>query len=142
MNTIRRRSRRPRRGFSLIEVIVAMTLLSGVFISLGGMMIKLSQRSHVSDIIAKRTAALTQEANRFNALPYDSLYNDKVSMADKVLTMGDFKFTRKLTLTKSSANRISISIKLVPYVSTYSSYTDSVVVYRTKAAGSPLCVGC
>jgi prepilin-type N-terminal cleavage/methylation domain-containing protein len=142
MKMVRPRSRRPRRGFSLIEVIVAMTLLSVVFISLGGMMIKMSQRSHINDVIAKRTAALTQEANRFNALPYDSLYNDKVSMTDKVLTMGDFKFTRKLTLTKASATRLSVAIKLVPYNPTYSSYTDSVVVYRTKPAGSPLCVGC
>jgi prepilin-type N-terminal cleavage/methylation domain-containing protein len=137
-----KRSPRPRRGFSLIEVIVAMTLLSVVFISLGGMMIKMSQRSHINDIVAKRTAALTQEANKFNAIRYDSLYNDRISMADQSLTMGDFKFTRKLTLTKSTATRLSVKIKLVPTNPAFSSYVDSVIVYRTKPAGSPLCVGC
>ena len=59
----KRNHRRARRGFSLTEVIMAMTLLSVVLLSLAKMSYVLSQRSRGNDQLAKRNAVLQQEAN-------------------------------------------------------------------------------
>ena len=62
-----------RDGFSLIEIIVAMTILVLV---LGGMSLlsaKTSERARLAETLAQRNYTLVQQMNRLNALPYDSL---------------------------------------------------------------------
>jgi len=130
------RSRR-RRGFSLTEVIMAMTLLSVVLLSLAKMSFVLSQRSRANDLLAKRNAVLVQEANKFGAMPYASLAN--FSSGTQNFTAGDFKYTRRLTKTVTGV-RTDLKIVIVP--TRDATKMDSVTLYRTLPAGSPLCVGC
>ena len=62
-----------RAGFSLIEILVAMTIL---VIVLGGMSLpsaKTSERARLAETLAQRNYTLVQQMNRLNALPYDSL---------------------------------------------------------------------
>jgi prepilin-type N-terminal cleavage/methylation domain-containing protein len=133
-----RRRRRARQGFSLVEVLVALTLLSLVLMSMAKMAFTIAAAGRLNDIVAKRTAVLTQEANKFNAMSFDSLAT--VSTAAKTLTMGDFKFTRTLTITTNSSTRKTVKIVITPFYST--TKKDSVFVTRTKPAGSPLCTTC
>jgi prepilin-type N-terminal cleavage/methylation domain-containing protein len=135
--TVRRR-RRARRGFSLVEVLVALTLLSLVLMSMAKMAFTIAAAGRLNDTVAKRTAVLTQEANKFNAMSFDSLAT--VSTASKTYTMGDFKFTRTLTITTNSSTRKTIKIVITPFYNT--TKKDSVFVIRTKPAGSPLCTTC
>lgn len=132
------RRRRPRRGFSLAELLVAMTLLSIVLMSLAKITFTIAARGRTNDINAKRNAVLIQEANKFNAMVYDSI--GKISTADKVLTMGDFKFTRQIKVDTTSATRRTIRIYIIPALD--ATRKDSVSVHRSMPAGSPLCVGC
>lgn len=117
---------------------MAMTLLSVVLMSMARMAFNISNQSRNNGLVAKRNAVLVQEANKFNAMPYDSLTT--VSTANKVFTMGDFKFTRRLTVEQFGTSRRQIRIVIVPF--TDATKIDSVIVHRTRPAGSPLCTSC
>ena len=134
----RRLHRRTKGGFTLIEVLVAMTLLSIILMGLAGVTFQMAAASRGNDTVAKRNAVLVQEANKFNAIPFDSLAT--VSTAQRVLTFGDFKFTRRLTITTESSKHKTIKIVIVPFLTP--TKVDSVFVTRTKPPGSPLCTTC
>jgi prepilin-type N-terminal cleavage/methylation domain-containing protein len=140
MNQSRKSLNRPRSrdGFSLTEVIMAMTLLSVILLSLAKMSFTLSQRSRGNDLLAKRNAVLTQEANKFGAMPYATLVG--FSEADKVVTAGDFTYTRKLDISPVGLNGQKIKIVVIPSLNT--ARKDSVIFQRTNPTGSPLCTGC
>jgi prepilin-type N-terminal cleavage/methylation domain-containing protein len=130
--------RRLRRGFSLTEVMVAMTLLSIIFMGLARVTFQMAAASRGNDTVAKRNAVLVQEANKFNAIPFDSLAT--VNTSTRTLTFGDFQFSRRLTITTVSTTHRTIKIVIVPALEP--TKTDSVFVTRTKPAGSPLCTTC
>jgi len=114
-----------------------MTLLTIVLMSLARMSAVVSARGRANAIAAKRTFVLIQEANKFGAMNYDTL--GVFSTTDRTVTAGDFKYTRRMTITTTGARR-TIKIAVVPTDDV--KMVDSVFVYRTKPAGSPLCVGC
>ena len=66
------RAPRDRRGMTLIEVVVACTLLAITFTGLTGVAIKMGQRTRSNAIVEQRTAIFFQEVNRLESLPYDS----------------------------------------------------------------------
>lgn len=131
------RRARHRRGFTLAEVIVAMTFLSIVLLSMARMSMVVSQRGRTNGISAKRTFVMIEEANKFGAMPYDTLAAFSISNVTK--TAGDFTYTRRLARTVTS-NRITLKIAIVPRADT--TMVDSVWVNRSKPAQSPLCTGC
>jgi prepilin-type N-terminal cleavage/methylation domain-containing protein len=131
--------RRRRRGFSLIEVMVAMTLLSIVMMSLAKISVSVATRARMNDLVAKRNAALQLESNKFVTVPFDSLRN--WSTTTKTFTRGDFSYTRRLTITQVTAMRYTVKVVVTPTKNT--AKKDSVMLDRTKPpTGSPLCVGC
>lgn len=139
---IRMRRTRGKRGFSLIEVLVALTLLSIILMGLARVTFQMAASGRRNDTVAKRNAALVEEANKFNAMPFDSLAT--VSTVTKDLTFGDFKFQRRLTITTVSSVYKTVRIVVTPYIGGVltTSQKDSVLVSRTKPAGSPLCTSC
>ncbi len=138
----RRRGRVPgaRRGFSLIEILVAMTMLSIVLVSLARLATVVAVRGRTNALAAKRNAALQLEANKIGAMTYASLATWPT--AAKIDTVNTFVYTRRLTLTKAaSGSRYTVKIVVLPVTDTTTK--DSVVFDRTlPATGSPLCVGC
>jgi len=129
-------------GFSLIEVLVALTLLSLILMSLARVTFQMAASGRNADTVAKRNATLIEEANKFNALPFDSLAT--VVTTTKDLTYGDFKFQRRLAVTTVSSAYKTVKIVITPYIGGVlaTSKKDSVFVHRTKPAGSPLCTSC
>src|SRR6478672_3989342 len=119
-----RRRRRLRGGFSLVEVLVAMTLLSVVLMSMAKMAFTIASAGRLNDVVAKRTMMLVTEANKFNSMPFDSLAT--VSTATKTFTFGDLKYTRRLTITTNSTTWKTVKIVITPFY--YSSKKDSVFV--------------
>ena len=115
-----------------------MTLLSIILMGLARVTFQMAAAGRTNDTIAKRNAVLVQEANKFNAMSFDSLAT--LNTAEKTLTMGDFKFTRRLQITTVSSKHKTIKIVITPYYAT--TRKDSVYVTRTKPPGSPLCTTC
>lgn len=76
----------PRKGFSLVEIIVAMLLLAIAVSSLAGLMYSVSQSSMKVTGAAYRNGVLMREINRLVAVPYDQLpvgsYNFSTSSGD------------------------------------------------------------
>jgi prepilin-type N-terminal cleavage/methylation domain-containing protein len=65
--------RAPRKGLSLVEVIVAVMVLSIAMAFVGHISSSLAQYNRVSDVVAKRTFAMQQQANIIGAMPFGSL---------------------------------------------------------------------
>ena len=128
-----------RKGFSLIEVIIAMTLLAIVLMSLAKMSLMVGMRGRGNDLVAKRTAVLQLEGNKLGALPYSTL--STWSTTAQTLTLGDFTYKRRMAIANTGTNRYSIKILIIPMNDT--TKKDSVTLDRTKPATSTaLCTGC
>lgn len=128
-----------RRGFSLIEVMVAMTLLAIVMLSLAKMSVTVATIGRTNDIIAKRNAVLQMEANKLGAVPFDSLAT--FSTTTKSFTQGTFGYTRRLVIQTAGTSRDSIKIVVTPTANT--AKKDSVFIIRSKPLSSVLCTtGC
>ena len=66
-------STRARRGVSMIEVVVAMTLFAVVMTGVAAMTTQVARSAQFSAIATQRSAALALGVNQLEALPYDSL---------------------------------------------------------------------
>ena len=95
-------------GFSLLEVIVAMMLLVTVLSALATLSYRVSERGQGNDLTSKRTFALQREANRFGSMTFAELATQANGPTSMLL--GDFEFTRNLTVTASGADRYIITI--------------------------------
>ncbi len=67
------RKRKARRGFVLMEVIVAMTLLALIMTPLAAMVFKITARNHRTVGNTYRNAVLMHQVNLLQSIPYDSL---------------------------------------------------------------------
>jgi len=131
--------KRARKGFSLIEVMVAMTILSIVLLNLAHVMTAIAVRGRGSDVLAKRTAVLQLEANKFGAVRYADLAT--WSTTAQSFTWGNFTYERRLTITPQGATRYTIKIVVVPQADP--TKADSIMLDRTlPPTSSPLCKGC
>jgi len=137
---VHERSPRQRSGLSLVEVLVAVMVLSIAMTFVGHISTGIAQTSRKSDIIAKRTFAMQQQANIVGALPFASLTNT-ILPATKNFTLGDFTYTRRIALSvagsASIGQKATITITIVPQTGIPSDtlLQESVTMYRS----APLC---
>jgi prepilin-type N-terminal cleavage/methylation domain-containing protein len=129
--------RRTRRGISLIEVIIAMTLLSVVLGMLGLLSARTAAKARALDLLSARTFVLMQQSNRFSVLPYDSI----TAYAPRIDTViaGRFKYLRRVTYQQSTSGSEYKTVKviLIPLADTLKK--DSLLFQRAKTyAKSPL----
>jgi hypothetical protein len=128
---------RVRRGISLVEVIVAMTLLAFVIGSLGLLAAKNAQRARLLDAASARTFVLSQQANRFSVLPYDSIPN-YAPRTDTVIA-GRFKYLRLVSYTQGLTGSEYRKVKVVLVPLADPTKRDSLLFERAKTyARSPL----
>lgn len=93
------RAKARRKGFILMEVVVAITLLALVLTPLAAMVYKITARSHRIIGSAYRNGVLMEQINLLESLPYDSL---TVGTTTLVSTAKPYLFTRKVTVTQIS----------------------------------------
>lgn len=67
------RASRTRAGVSLIEVVVACTLLAVTFTALTALTARLAQRNRSNAVAEQRTATYFEQVNRVESMTYDSL---------------------------------------------------------------------
>jgi prepilin-type N-terminal cleavage/methylation domain-containing protein len=128
-----------RKGFSLIEIVVAMMLLAIVLTSLARMSLMVAVRGRGNDLFAKRTAVLQLESNKLGAVPYATLSTWPTT--SQTLTLGGFTYRRRMAIANTGSNRYSIKIIVMPMSDT--TKKDSVTLDRTlPATRTPLCTGC
>lgn len=128
-----------RKGFSVVEVIVAMVLLAIAVSSLAALTYSVSQSAMTATANAYRNGVLMQEVNRLEGLPYDSVANASTSV--DVFT-GPYHYTKKITVTEPTVNLVkTIRVIIVPQNTKFKPDTASFI--RTKARTSHvLCTDC
>jgi type II secretory pathway pseudopilin PulG len=106
-----RRAPRTRDGISLIEIIVAMTLLVFVLGALSVLTTRTVKRSRDLDIGSARTFVLMQQSNRFSSLPYDSIpsYAPRI---DTIIT-GRYRYERRLSYTQGATGSEYRTLKVM-----------------------------
>jgi prepilin-type N-terminal cleavage/methylation domain-containing protein len=62
-----------RRGFTLVEVLVTITLISVGILVLGGMLLRSARAAGAASAVSYQTAAMASEVGRLDALPFDQL---------------------------------------------------------------------
>jgi prepilin-type N-terminal cleavage/methylation domain-containing protein len=60
-------------GFTLIEIMVSMTILAVGILALGGLLLRASRTAEAASAVSYQTTAMAAEMNRYNALPFDQL---------------------------------------------------------------------
>lgn len=123
------------RGFTMVEVLVALVLVSLCSVGLGRLMFQAARMARVSGSVTYQTAAMSAEVARLDAVPFDS-----VGTGTSCVTVSTppFPHTRCTTV-----NNISSKVKQVIVVVTPSGNTllhpDTTTVVRTKNGnGAPL----
>jgi hypothetical protein len=125
---------RTRDGISIIEIIVAMTLLVVVLGALSVLTTRTVKRSRDLDVGSARTFVLMQQTNRFSSLPYDSIpsYAPRI---DTIIT-GRYKYERRLTYvqgaTGSEYRTLKVMLKPITDTTLKSQKPDSLVFQRAK----------
>lgn len=139
--TTRRIGSRPRRrrtGMSLIEIMIAMTMLGIVLVTIAKLSLSVAYAGRVNDLVSSRTAVLQQQAARLGAIPYTTL--QAMSTSADTITVGGTTYARVITLTPSPKYT---KVKIVLTPSSSSAARDSLSFTRSNASGgSPLCSGC
>lgn len=121
---------RPRRGVSLIEIIVAMTLLAFVIGSLSVLSAKSARRAKELDLGSARTFVLMQQSNRFAVLPYDSIR--VYSPLTDTITSGRFLYRREVTWTQGTTGAEYKTVKVVLIPLADQTKRDSLIFLRAK----------
>ena len=130
---VRTPRRRPRSGMTLIEVVVACTLLAVTLTSFTALSLKMAARNRRNMYLEQRTATLLQEVNRVESMPYDSLATYLKKDSTKV---GNGYYVWEYTIDPDSVSttgksrykkiKITITPRLDP------TYTQSTTIRRAK----------
>ena len=129
----------PRKGFILVEVIVAMVILAIAVSSLAALMYSVSQSGMTATSNAYRNGVLMHEVNRLEGIPYDSI---PVGSSSVTVSTLPFRHTRQVTVSEPVANVVkSIQIVIIPANTKFK--PDTLNFIRTKSRTSKvLCTTC
>jgi prepilin-type N-terminal cleavage/methylation domain-containing protein len=131
--------RRARQGFSLVEVIVAMSLIAIAMTLLATLAIAVGKRGRTNELATKRNLALSQQLSRFQVMSVSDIATQASGTTQMLI--GDFTFNRRLTISAPASGRYTIKIVIAPITSEFTA--DSVTIDRSRmASGSPLCTIC
>lgn len=126
-----------RKGFAIVEIIVAMVLLAIAISSLAALLYTISQSGMVATGNAYRNGVLMSAVNTYEGLPYDSLKSQSSSVAT-----GPYPNTLVVTVTEPVAAVLkNVRVIITPTNPKYK--PDTVTFIRTNARTSKvLCETC
>jgi prepilin-type N-terminal cleavage/methylation domain-containing protein len=123
-----------REGFTLVEIVVAMTILSVVMVTLAGLTFQTARRSISAQGNDQRQAVVMQQLNQMAAVPYDSLGAGSYTGCTTITA--SFGYTRCLTMTQVNTNLRRMTIIITPTQPLWRA--DTVRVERKKPPVNPL----
>jgi prepilin-type N-terminal cleavage/methylation domain-containing protein len=131
---------RPRRGVSLIEIIIAMTLLAFVIGTLSLMSAKSARRGKDLDQLSARTFVLMEQANRFAVLPYNEIPNyASLTPTVTTFTSGRYEYQREVSYSQGTTGADYRTLKIVIAPTADLTKRDSLIFLRAKIwESSPL----
>jgi prepilin-type N-terminal cleavage/methylation domain-containing protein len=121
-----------RAGFTLIEVMVSMTMLSVASLALGTLLFRAARLANATSAGSYQTATLAGAAGRFDALPFDSLAAGTTCLT---VTAQPFPHTQCTTVNNVSAKVKTIMIIVTPAGTTLM-HPDTTLITRSKSTPS------
>jgi prepilin-type N-terminal cleavage/methylation domain-containing protein len=122
-------------GFTLIEVMVTVTLISVGIMVLGTMLMKASRSAASASAVSYQTAEIGSELSRLDAMPFDALTAG--TTCDTVAT-GQLPRIRCSTIATVSAKLKRVTVTVTP-TGSHAPAAQSLVMERSKSGfGSPL----
>ena len=126
-----------RRGITLIEVIVALSILSIVLIALGGLMFQVGRQTRLSAATTYRTAAVQRAASWLEGLSWDSSASRIIGGCTSD-SSGLMAYDRCTTVVDSTARLRKVTVVVVP-TGIFTALPETLIVYRNRArSASPL----
>jgi prepilin-type N-terminal cleavage/methylation domain-containing protein len=124
-------------GFTIIEVLVAVVLMSIILVTLGGLTYATaSQAIYASDASTSQAASLGM-VNRLSTLPFNDLAG---AAGCETLGSGNNKYERCVTVTMTG---MLARIQVVTTPQQRNAHTTTVNLVRTRPpTGNPLCTTC
>jgi prepilin-type N-terminal cleavage/methylation domain-containing protein len=124
-----------RGGFTLVEVMVSMTLLSVASLALGTLLFRAARQANATSTASYQTATLAGEAGRLDALPFDSL---AAGTTCTTVSTGPFPHSQCTTVNNVSAKAKQVIIVVTPAGNTLM-HPDTTIMTRTISGnGNPL----
>ena len=105
------RSLRSTGGFTMVEILVSLVILSFGAMVLGQLMFQGSRASRVRSNASYRTAALTQEVERLGAIPFDYVI---VGSGCTTVSTGAFPYSLCTTVTSISTVSRQVTVIVTP----------------------------
>jgi prepilin-type N-terminal cleavage/methylation domain-containing protein len=128
-----------RKGFVIVEVIVAMVLLAVAVTSLAALMYSVSQKGMVAAGNAYRNGVLMNEVNRLEGTPYSLIAVGSTTVS---VTTGPYPHNRVITVTEPIVNSVkNVNVIITP--TNVNLRPDTVSFMRTNPRTSKvLCTTC
>lgn len=128
-----------RKGFSVVEVIVAMVLLAIAVSSLAALTYSVSQSAMMATGNAYRNGVLMQEVNRLEMSPYDSV---RTGTSTQTVSGPPYPHTTVITVAEPSVGILkTVTVIITPSQARFK--PDTAIFIRTKAKTSrALCTDC
>jgi prepilin-type N-terminal cleavage/methylation domain-containing protein len=120
-------------GFTLVEAVVAIVLLSVGALALGGLLARSSRMAVSSASTVHGTAVLSTEVARLNAMPFNLL--PAAGETCTTVSAAPFPHTRCTMVTDVSATVKELRVRLTPAAANVR--PDTVNFQRTLPGGSP-----
>ena len=131
--------REPRKGFVIVEVIVAMVLLAVAVSSLAALIYSVSQSGLVATGNAYRNGVLMQQVNRLEGVPYALV---TVGTTGDTVSTGPYPHTTVVTVTEPTVNLVK-TVRIVITPKNVRFKPDTVSFIRTNARTTRvLCTDC
>jgi len=98
-------------GFTLIEVLVSIMILSVGSLALGTLLVRGARAGTAASAVTYQTAALTSEAGRLGVLPFNQLVAGTTCVN---VTTAPFKHTRCSVIANISAKVRQVTVTVTP----------------------------
>ena len=107
----RRRRQTQRGGFTLVEVLVSLMILSVGTVALAALLLRSAKQATAASALVYQTAALTSEVGRQSALPFDQLPAGTTCVN---VTTGPFLHQRCVVITDLSSKSKRVTVTVTP----------------------------
>lgn len=101
----------PTAGFTLIEVLVSMTILSVASLAMGSMLVRATRAAGATSSAAHQTAAMSGAVARLGVLPFDALLAGTTCVT---ITAVEFPRTECTTILNVSAKIKQVTVVVTP----------------------------